>query len=216
MPPLEVDRGDHPEGRSGWLPLLALTIRSRPLLKLCSLTVLLVVAYFAVYTYISLILDRFAGVTADHLAVVLLLYGLAGFVGVWAIGKIADAFPQRAALVTMGSLVVSFAGIGLFASWAPGGVVASVILLGAAFSATPVFLQATVMRVVPQASDVASSLYVVAFQIGIAGGSLVGGLAVDGGLLGVVPWAAAVVVTLGLLTLRVPLPAGAEVPAPVS
>ncbi|HEY0239916.1 MAG TPA: MFS transporter [Friedmanniella sp.] len=215
MPALEVDRGDQPTGLAGWLPLLASTVHNRSLLKLCALTVLLVVAYYAAYTYISLILDRFAGVTGDHLAVVLLLYGLAGIVGVWAIGKITDTFPQRAALVAMGGLIAAFVGIGVFASWAPGGVVASVVLLGAAFAATPVFLQATVLRVAPQASDVASSLYVVAFQIGIAGGSLVGGLAVDGGLLGAVPWVAGAAVALGLLTLRVPASTRAEVPTPV-
>ncbi|HEY0216487.1 MAG TPA: MFS transporter [Cellulomonas sp.] len=210
MPALEVDRGGRPGGLPGWLPLLASTVRNRPLLRLCALTVLLVVAYYATYTYISLILDGSAGVTGSSLAGVLLLYGLAGIVGVWAIGTITDASPQRAASVAMGGLVAALVGIGLFASWAPGGVIASVVLLGAAFAATPVFLQATVLRVAPQAGDVASSLYVVAFQVGIAGGSLVGGLAVDGGLLGAVPWVAAAAVALGLLTLRVPVPARAD------
>jgi predicted MFS family arabinose efflux permease len=215
MPTLEVKRADHTGGLAGWLPLLASTVRNRSLLRLCALTVLLVVAYFAVYTYISLILDRSAGVTGQGLAIVLLVYGLAGLIGVWAIGKVTDSFPQRAALVAMGGLAAAFAGIGVFSSWAPAGVVVSVVLLGAAFAATPVFLQATVLRVAPDSSDVASSLYVVAFQVGIAGGSLLGGLAVDGGLLGVVPWAAAAAVVLGLLTLRVPVPAPVEEPQPV-
>jgi predicted MFS family arabinose efflux permease len=215
MPTLEVKRADHTGGLAGWLPLLASTVRNGSLLRLCALTVLLVVAYFAVYTYISLILDRSAGVTGQGLAIVLLVYGLAGLIGVWAIGKVTDSFPQRAALVAMGGLAAAFAGIGVFSSWAPAGVVVSVVLLGAAFAATPVFLQATVLRVAPDSSDVASSLYVVAFQVGIAGGSLLGGLAVDGGLLGVVPWAAAAAVVLGLLTLRVPVPAPVEEPQPV-
>jgi predicted MFS family arabinose efflux permease len=215
MPTLEVERADHAGGLAGWLPLLASTVRNRSLLRLCALTVLLVVAYFAAYTYISLILDRSAGVTGQGLAIVLLVYGLAGLIGVWAIGKVTDSFPRRAAFVAMGGLATAFAGIGVFSSWAPAGVVASVVLLGAAFAATPVFLQATVLRVAPDSSDVASSLYVVAFQVGIAGGSLLGGLAVDGGLLGVVPWAAAAAVVLGLLTLRVPVPAPVEERQPV-
>ena len=173
------------------------------MLRLCALTVLLVVAYFAVYTYISLILDRSAGVSGPGLAVVLLVYGLAGLLGVWAIGKFVDSAPRRAALVTIGGLIAALMGIGVFASWAPVGVVVSVVLLGATFAATPVFLQATVLRVAPGASDVASSLYVVAFQIGIAGGSLLGGLAVNASLLEAIPWVAGIAVFIALLALRV-------------
>lgn len=215
MPALTIERADHARGLRGLLPLLTSTVRNRSLLRLCALTVVLVVAYFAAYTYISLILHRSAGVSGQGLAIVLLVYGFAGLIGVWVIGKVTDSHPRRAAAVAMGGLAAAFAGIGVFSSWAPAGVVASVVLLGAAFAATPVFLQATVLRVAPESSDVASSLYVVAFQVGIAGGSLVGGLAVDSGLLGVVPWAAAAVVVLGMLTLRVPVPAPVEERQPV-
>lgn len=205
MPALEV-RGNRTGGLAGWLTLLGSTVRNRALLRLCALTVLLVVSYFAVYTYISLILDRSAGVAGTGLAVILLAYGLAGLVGVWAIGKFLDSSPHRAALMTMWVLTAALVGVGLFSPWAPAGVVVSVVLLGAAFAATPVFLQATVLRVAPGTSDVASSLYVVAFQIGIAGGSLLGGLAVDAGLLAAVPWAAggAVAIAVTILTFRTP------------
>lgn len=214
MPTLEgrSDTG----GLRGWLPLLASTVRNRSLLRVCALTIVLVVAYFAAYTYIALILDRAAGVTGRGLAVVLLVYGFAGLIGVWAIGKVTDSFPRRAAVVAMGGLALAFAGIGIFSSWAPAGVVLSVVVLGAAFAATPVFLQATVLRVAPETSDVASSLYVVAFQVGIAGGSLAGGLAVDHGLLGLIPWAAAAVVLLGMLALRVPVRAPIDERRPVA
>jgi predicted MFS family arabinose efflux permease len=203
MPALEV-RGDRTGGLAGWLPLLGSTLRNRALLRLCALTVLLVVAYFAVYTYISLILDRSAGVTGTGLAVILLAYGLAGLAGVWAIGKFLDSSPRRAALMTMWALTAALVGVGLFSPWAPAGVMVSVVLLGAAFAATPVFLQATVLKVAPGTSDVASSLYVVAFQIGIAGGSLLGGLAVDADILAAVPWAAggAVAIAAAMLTFR--------------
>jgi len=202
LPALEV--GSEADGPRGWLPLLVTTVHNRTLLRLCALTIVLVVAYFAAYTYIALILDRAAGVTGQRLALVLLAYGFAGLLGVWAIGRATDSHPRRAALVALCVLATAFAGIGVFSSWAPAGVLVSVVLVGGAFAATPVFLQATVLRVAPEASDVASSLYVVAFQVGIAGGSLVGGLAVDHGLLGVVPWAAAAAVLLGLLILRIP------------
>lgn len=177
------------------------TVRNRRLLWLCALTVLVVTAYFATYTYIALFLDRDAGVRGDTLAPVLLLYGLAGLVAIWVIGRTTDRWPQWTGLGCTAALGVALLGMGVFASWAPAGVVGSVLLLGAAFTATPVFLQATVLRVAPTASDVASSVYVVAFQIGIAGGALLGGLAVNADTMGVIPWVAGAVV-LGALLLE--------------
>jgi predicted MFS family arabinose efflux permease len=45
--------------------------------------------------------------------------------------------------------------------------------------ATPVALQTATLRVAPTAQDTASAVYVVAFQIGIGGGALLGGILVS-------------------------------------
>lgn len=198
LPKLEVNRTHSGDGRLGWMRVAVSTMRNRQLLLICILTCILVLAYFATYTYIALILDRFAGVRDEGLAVVLLVYGIAGLVGVWIIGKFSDQYPRGSALLCMVSLAVAFAGIMTFAKWSPVGVIVSVVVLGAAFAATPVFLQAAVLRVSPEAGDVASSLYVVSFQVGIAGGSLAGGFAVDAGWLGATPWVAAGAVFAGI------------------
>lgn len=50
----------------------------------------------------------------------------------------------------------------------------TVLAWGAAFTAVPVSLQSAVLRVAPHAQDAASAVYIVAFQIGIGGGALVG------------------------------------------
>lgn len=206
LPPLEVDRGGAAPDLRRTLQLVTSTLRNRALLALCALTILVVTAYFATYTYVSLILDRFAGVRDSGLAVVLLVYGAAGLVGVWLVGRASDRAPRTAALVCMGALGASLLGIGVFASWAPWAVVVCVVALGAAFAATPVFLQTAVLRVAPEASDVASSLYVVAFQIGIASGSLSGGLGVDAGGLTLIPIIAAALVIVGMAVFRGALP----------
>lgn len=199
LPALEVDRPDSNTSRTPWWALVRSTLQNWALLGLCALTVVLVVAYFATYTYISLILDQFAGITGEALAVVLLGYGLAGILGVWVFGRFADRYPHGSGLACMALLALALLGIVLFASWSVVGLVASVVLVGGAFAATPVFLQSTVLRVAPETGDIASSLYVVAFQIGIAGGSLAGGFAVDSGWLNVIPWAAAGTTAAGLL-----------------
>lgn len=215
LPPLEARR-EVGSVAAGARAAVRSAVRNRSLLWLCALTVLVVTAYFATFTYIALFLDRDAGVRGDTLAPVLLLYGLAGLVAIWVIGRTTDRWPHWTGLGCTAALGVALLGMGVFASWAPAGVVGSVLLLGAAFTATPVFLQATVLRVAPTAPDVASSVYVVAFQIGIASGALLGGLAVDADVLGVIPWAAGTVV-LGALLLerrvsRGARPADARVP----
>jgi predicted MFS family arabinose efflux permease len=67
-----------------------------------------------------------------------------------------------------------------------------VLLWGGAFTATPVCLQAAILRVAPHARDAASAVYVVAFQIGIGGGALLGERFVRAGQLAALPAVAAV------------------------
>jgi predicted MFS family arabinose efflux permease len=63
----------------------------------------------------------------------------------------------------------------------------AVVLWGAGFTALPISLQAAVLRVAPEMPDTASSLYVVAFQIGIGGGALAGSALLGAGALGLIP-----------------------------
>lgn len=189
LPALEVT--DTPSGRARWLPFLQL-VKSRALLGLCAATIVVVTAYFATYTYISLFVERYTGLSGAGLSIVLFAFGTAGFFGVFAVGRVTDRFPRRAALACVGALAVALLGIGLLGFVSPVGVIASIILLGASFTAVPVCLQAAVLRVAPNAGDVASSIYVVAFQVGIAGGSLAGGVALDSGHLDAIPVIAAI------------------------
>ena len=65
--------------------------------------------------------------------------------------------------------------------------VIAVLAWGAAFTAIPVPLQSAVLRVAPRSQDAASAVYVVAFQIGIGGGALVGERLVVAGQLHALP-----------------------------
>ena len=200
LPALPVSRSGSAQAANVWKSFVS-TARSSSLVVLCLATIALVTAYFAAYTYIALFVRRYTGLEGTGLSVVLLVFGLAGVISVWIVGKVTDRRPKAAAFVCTAALGAAFLGIGVFSSWAPAGVIGSIVLLGAAFSATPVFLQAVVLRVSPKSGDVASSIYVVAFQIGIAGGAHVGGLAVNNGLIDIVPWIAVVAVGIGMLLL---------------
>lgn len=213
LPALPVSRaGETGSASALWRSFLS-TARNSSLVILCLTTIALVAAYFAAYTYIALFVQRYTGLEGTGLSAVLVFYGLAGVLSVWLIGKFTDRRPRAAALACTAALGAAFLGIGAFSAWAPAGVIGSIILLGAAFSATPVFLQAAVLRVSPDSGDVASSIYVVAFQIGIACGAYLGGLAVDGGLIDLIPWIAVAAVAVGAVLLMREQRAFARVPA---
>ena len=79
--------------------------------------------------------------------------------------------------------------------------IAAIVVWGAAFTALPVCLQSAVLRVAPRSPDTASALYVVAFQVGIGGGALIGSVLVDGGHLAALPLAGFVFAALGTMVL---------------
>ena len=70
-------------------------------------------------------------------------------------------------------------------AWAPG------------FTPLPIFLQSAVLRVAPEMPDTASSVYVVAFQIGIGGGALAGSGLLGSGRLTAIPQLALVLFVAG-------------------
>jgi predicted MFS family arabinose efflux permease len=218
LPPLEsttMERGH----RGNWEPFIR-TMKNGTLIALCGGTVLVVVAYFATYTYIALFLDRYASVTGVALSMVLLAFGIAGLAGVFIVGKLMDRYPKMATLGCLATLAAALFGMYLFAEVSPVGVVASTVVLGGAFAAVPVCLQTAVIRVSPASADVASSVYVVAFQVGIAGGSFVGGWMIDQNQLAVIPaWASIIAVLAALVVVRLRrafTPLSAETPAPAT
>ena len=198
LPPLAAVAAGPATGR--WRPF-ARSARDPRLLLLCAATILVVAGYFATYTYVSVFLARYAGLGGRALSVVLLGLGLAGLAAVAAVGRFEDRKPLLATGACFAVLAVGLAGLGLFGSglhvaWA---VVVSVVLVGGSFTAVPVCLQAAVLRIAPDSGDIGSSLYVVAFQVGIAGGSLAGGILLDGGMVDAVPYLSAGVTVVALL-----------------
>lgn len=170
---------------------LTRAVTNRPLLGLCGATVLAVAAYFAVYTYITLFSGRYAGIDGTGISILIFFFGAAGVIGVVLAGRLVDRRPRASTLTFVAALVLALAGVGLSRHGAAPVFIAAIVLLGGAFTAVPVLLQAAVLRVARQGADTASSLYVVAFQIGIALGSLAGGQALSHGAVDVLSWAAA-------------------------
>jgi DHA1 family inner membrane transport protein len=155
---------------------------------------------FIAFTYLAAILQDVSGFDTDHIALLMLLYGVSVAAGnIWG-GKLADKNGPIAALKV---IFLGLAGVLFLLSFtAPHPVLAAltVLLWGAvAFGNVP-GLQLYVVRqaeiYTPKAVDVASGLNIAAFNLGIAFGAWAGGLVVSQFGLMYTPWIGALIVLL--------------------
>ncbi|KDN79941.1 MFS transporter [Streptomyces olindensis] len=184
-------------------------------LTLCAVAVVLITAHFLSYTYFAVLVADLTG-TSAAVVVLLAVFGAAGAVGTFLVGRHNDTAPQRTAAVTIAVFAV---GIGLLAlASALGGTTTrgaaaavAVALWGGAFAAAGPVFQTGVMRLAGEDADRASSVYVTGFQIGIAGGSALGAaLLAHSSLWLPVTSTALVALVLAVVLVRGPVPAAQE------
>lgn len=138
---------------------------------------------FTAFTYLAPILQQQAGFSASFVGLIMLGYGASVAVGNIYGGKLADKHGPINALKVIFSGLTSILLILTFTMSSPLLIVVTVLVWGAfAFGNVP-GLQLYVVKVAqqdaPKAIDVASGLNIAAFNIGIALGSISGGLVVE-------------------------------------
>lgn len=164
---------------------------------LAATTLLTVTAYFA--TYITSIL-RASPVSDRNQPLFLLLYGAAGLGGILLSGRWVDRAP-RAVIHVQGLLgVMAYLLLGVAHPPLDLLTPAALLVLSLGYAGMAVSWQTAALRATPATPDLASATYVVAFQIGIAAGPIIGGLLVDRNQLSVVPLVSAFVAAAGLIT----------------
>lgn len=178
-------------------------LTARPLLKVYAKTALGYGGTFTAFTFLSPILQQISGFTPNQVSLLLLGYGVSvAFGNLWG-GRLADRLGPVVALRRL------FAGLALvlllltFTAHHTWLAALTVLIWGAfAFGNVPA-LQVRVVqqaqRYAPAAVDVASGLNIAAFNIGIALGSMVGGMTVEHLGLANTPWIGAVIVSLAWL-----------------
>ncbi len=175
-------------------------VRSGPVAAVCLVTTVLVIGQFAAYTYIAPLVRRGGDLEGVALSALLLAYGAAGLLGNWFVGRHVDRRPGPLLAGLIGLMALALAA--LVPVLGPAPTVAAALVWGGAFTAVPVCLQAAILRVAPLSRDAASAVYVVAFQIGIGAGALLGERFVSAGLLAALPAiAAALALAAGMLVL---------------
>ena len=181
------------EAHLGRREILTGALRRPRLLVVCAVTLLVALGQFVAFTYLAPIVRAHTGLTGTGLSAVLLAYGAAGVAGVAGVGAVADLRPRVATLSCCGAVVIALALIALVGH-STAVMIGATLAWGAGFTALPICLQNAVLRVAPRMPDTASALYVVAFQIGIGGGALIGAGLLGAGTLSSIPVVALVLI----------------------
>lgn len=156
-------------------------LREKHVLTALSMTVLGYGGTFATFTYLSPILEDVTGVPAGAVSLILVLYGVSIAAGnLWG-GRLGDADPVKALLAIFGTQTVALLAFYFTAHILALALINIVVLGVLAFMSVPI-LQSYVLTLAksyaPQSIELASSLNITSFNLGIFLGSSLGGAAV--------------------------------------
>ena len=156
-----------------------LDVARRPAIQVGLLFILFIASgHFAGFTYVRAFLEQVPVLTVENISLVLLAFGIGGFIGNLVGGFIVERSLKLAAglsplLIAISTLVLLVFGASPMTS------AIAVTAWGFAFGAIPVSVQTWMLRAAPDQAESAGGLMVTAFQVAIATGAVVGGLLVD-------------------------------------
>lgn len=152
----------------------------RPVL---AVTLLLLTGHQVTYTYLA---PYLAWAGFGRTGLVLMVFGIATIGGVWSAGMLADRRGRQALVLALVLVITAMAGLELPAAPA---LVCGVVLWGLAYGAAPTLLQTELIRASgPANADLATALQTTVYNVGIAAGSLVGGIILGRLGAGFLPW----------------------------
>lgn len=165
-----------------------------------STTVFASASVFALFTYIVPILQDVSGFTPGQITPILLMIGVGLTVGITLGGKFSDRGVMRAMIVILAALTVVLLIMPPLLPYRLLTLVMVFLWAVAAFGGVPAF-QTRVVDQATEAPNLASTINIGAFNLGNAGGALLGGLVIDRGFgLQALPVAAAIVAAIASLT----------------
>ncbi|MET7684334.1 MFS transporter [Streptomyces sp. NPDC005423] len=144
--------------------------------------VLLLGGVMAVYSYIAPLLTDRAGVPTGAVSLILVGYGIGALIGTNIGGRLGDRAPLAALI---GAALIAFLVLALLQtplSTHPAATVVLLILMGLAGQSVPPVSTTLAVRFADNAPTLAYALTASAFNVGIAGGSLTAGIALDSSL----------------------------------
>jgi DHA1 family inner membrane transport protein len=164
---------------------------------------LMLTGHFLLYTYVAPLLQQLGGHDARARAVLLLVFGLAGPVGIALSGPLSDRFPRRALTgvgIALAAVTAAQAAVGLGPAVAAVAVGSWGLLIGLL---PPVFMTRLLRAAPPGREAAAGAVGVAVLNLGIAAGATAGGVVVDQVAVRALPPTAAGVVALACAVLLV-------------
>ena len=159
-----------------------------PVIILCIVIVIMITGQNTYSTYVAPWLIEVAGYSPDAVPFMLFLFGGAGVIGLVLAGLVSDRYPRRGFVVATVLVMVSVAVLAIGSANAVVVVIATVAW-GVAFGGLPAMLQTRMMHTASfRMRDLASAFQTTAFNIGIGGGALLGGILLEGVGLASLPW----------------------------
>ncbi|MDX3487545.1 MFS transporter [Streptomyces sp. ID05-18] len=190
LPQLAGERARHGGG-------LWATIRTPGIAAINTASIATVLGFYVLYTYIAPFVER-AELDVST-GTVLFVFGLGSMGGVWIAGVTADRRLRTATLVLLAVATLCLASFGLF-SHSTAAVLFGALLWGGTHGGIPTLMQTAGVRAAPRDPDTANSLWVTGWNIGMAGGSLLGGVVLTGAGTGALPWTACALLAASVLT----------------
>ena len=164
-----------PSQNSGSLRSLPILFKRPALVSLYALTALVITAQFTAYSYIEPFVQVVARMSSATTTVVLLLFGGAGVLGSVVFSRYNNRYPKGFMIVIIAALAACLLLL-LPSSGALSSLGALSVIWGVAIMCFGLVMQAKVLTLAPDATDVAMSLHSGIYNIGIGGGALLGSL----------------------------------------
>lgn len=161
---------------------------------------------FTAFTYLAPILQQVSGFDASSVGLIMLIYGVSvAFGNIWG-GRLADRLGPIKALSYIFTALAAVLLVFTFTASNSVAAVLTILVWGAfAFGNVPglqVYVVQLAEKYTPNAVDVASGLNIAAFNVGIALGSILGGVIIEHMSLMDTAWIGAIIVVIALILTR--------------